>query len=254
MPQVWCKRDACTLRQTQHLLPVESCFSAECFPQYISHVQASALQNSLHTIPQTNSSTFLHSILAKESQQIQQPHEVQHELLLKHHKQLQHKKRILAARHCKNDASLHRESGKSPVIDDESTKKRLAAEYKCLWIFAPIPTADCRLPANENEGLMTKAYCWLLHAAEQTSQRNTQPCFYVTNGWKFGVHFLLYAADPTETHSSWMVLVASDRNAPMDCAFFVRHARLATSVGKRLLIMRPMDGSFTLSLFQFAFC
>lgn len=83
----------------------------------------------------------------------------------------------------------------------------------------------------------------------------TQRGFYLTDGSKFGGDFLVYDADPASSsnHSKWIALVLQSP-AEMTQSAFVRHARLATFTGKRLMVVIQGSGEALVALeYSFAF-
>lgn len=226
---IWTRSDANKLRQVQRIIGNEKSFT-NSFPSLLFPAQSNSIDLSI--LPKNRSKT-----LRKKPKELIE---------------IQHKK-----------ISAQKESNlKAHNVQNHSEKLEFFTDnYECIFITEP-DGVSLSIPASVS--LSSDVF----DAFQFLSNRG----FYLTDGSKFGGNFLVYQGDPAGRHSKWIAIVLEScvehdsSRFPIDQSVnlsrlgnvnsFVRHARLATFVGKNLLIVfrNPLSNEWTCLEFQFSFC
>ena len=214
---IWSRNDANRVRQVYRLVPNGKSFANE-FPSILSSIQSRYLEKVGFngSVNQT----------AKNSQE------------------------IVKMQHCKISARKSKERSKHSTSNENTATVDLS-DYQCIFIRDkqnPISKIVSSFPVDD---VIYDAFEFL-----------TSKGFYLTDGSKFGGHFLAYQTDPIGSHSKWIVYVLHSTSSSGKCtllhskASFIRHARLATFVGKNFLIVfrHSTTGNFQFLQFQYSFC
>ena len=226
---IWTRNDANKLRQVRRIIGNEKSFT-NSFPSLLFPAQSNSADLSI-----------LPKITSKAARK--RPKELI---------EIQHKKVSAQKEYNLKAHSVQNYSKQSEFLTDN---------YECIFITEPdgVPSS---IPASVS--LSSDVF----DAFQFLSKRG----FYLTDGSKFGGYFLVYQGDPAGRHSKWIAVVLESfvehdsLNSPNvqsinfsrlgNVSSFVRHARLATFVGKNLLVVfrNSLSNEWTCLEFQFSFC